>query len=787
MKHLLYIFACVAMVFATACSKDDSPSHEGEGAVTFALSSSVTRSGEGAPSLLDTVKDKLTFRIYSVANKGEESETQTLVRLYTYDEIIGDGTNPMKIWLLAGDYRVTVEGGEKSEASFTDVYYKGATDFKVEEEMADQEIEVVCRPANVMVEVVFDQSVVNNMGSTGKATVAFVDSESYSAAEVDIAAGNVPNLTYSGTMTGFYSMLSDQEWPAKFVWRFKGTVAAKDNTEVVKDGVYAPQEGFKEGYKYTLTFKYSPDLGGYLTLDVTVDDTPDEISGVATFKPEPQFDSTVEVAEGYDNIVNEIAQMYSGKTVGYPIKAISAISELKITVDNEELTYTSAQVNGAQAVASMRSEEAEYHEFKDQTHGVTIRVINDKEWNLLLESAFSKKLGAGEHEYIIAVTDEAGATAEYVQEYIGEGISDLTITAGKEWEGEATFTANIFNPNATGLTLHYKESVESEYKSVAMTDKKATVTGLRGARVYDAYVTYTATEQVTTGSAHLRTPSGVQIPNGNMETWSGDTPRLPYNYSALGVGAKDENVSITWDSGNHGSQKAGTNITVPVADPRPGSSGSYAAQLQSKKASVMGIGKFAAGNIFYGRYVKTENTTNGIIGFGQPFVFDYKPDKLVVWYKGTIGSVNHSGGGLSEGDSDKAQIYVWLYDNTHSALQATDGRYRVRTSYSSTFITPDGKYVNAGDGNSTSHNAGDTVEGLVAYGYWNRTQTQSVVNGVTVDMAYSGWTKIEIPLVYLNDKKPNALVISCAASAYGDYFAGSTSSVMYVDDFEFVY
>jgi hypothetical protein len=31
------------------------------------------------------------------------------------------------------------------------------------------------------------------------------------------------------------------------------------------------------------------------------------------------------------------------------------------------------------------------------------------------------------------------------------------------------------------------------------------------------------------------------------------------------------------------------------------------------------------------------------------------------------------------------------------------------------------------------------------------------------------------------------LVISCAASAYGDYFTGSTGSVMYVDDFEFVY
>ena len=55
-------------------------------------------------------------------------------------------------------------------------------------------------------------------------------------------------------------------------------------------------------------------------------------------------------------------------------------------------------------------------------------------------------------------------------------------------------------------------------------------------------------------------------------------------------------------------------------------------------------------------------------------------------------------------------------------------------------------------------------------------------------MEYNGWTKLEIPLVYVDENtRPNAVVISCAASGYGDYFAGSTNSEMYVDDFEFVY
>ena len=100
------------MLFTTACSKENLM-HEGEGAITFALGATRANS-----DLLDGVKDKLTFRIYSIANLGAVDEAETLVRLYTYDEIIGDASSPMKIWLVAGDYRVKVEGGEKSEASF---------------------------------------------------------------------------------------------------------------------------------------------------------------------------------------------------------------------------------------------------------------------------------------------------------------------------------------------------------------------------------------------------------------------------------------------------------------------------------------------------------------------------------------------------------------------------------------------------------------------------------------------------------------------------------------------
>ena len=50
------------------------------------------------------------------------------------------------------------------------------------------------------------------------------------------------------------------------------------------------------------------------------------------------------------------------------------------------------------------------------------------------------------------------------------------------------------------------------------------------------------------------------------------------------------------------------------------------------------------------------------------------------------------------------------------------------------------------------------------------------------------WQELNIPLEYHSlTKKPTHLIIVCSASKYGDYFYGSDSSVLHLDDFEFVY
>jgi hypothetical protein len=67
-------------------------------------------------------------------------------------------------------------------------------------------------------------------------------------------------------------------------------------------------------------------------------------------------------------------------------------------------------------------------------------------------------------------------------------------------------------------------------------------------------------------------------------------------------------------------------------------------------------------------------------------------------------------------------------------------------------------------------------EAVIAYG--EMPLTKSIDN----------WTEFTIPLDYrATNRVPTHIIIVCSASRYGDYFTGSTKSVLWLDDFELVY
>ncbi len=253
------------------------------------------------------------------------------------------------------------------------------------------------------------------------------------------------------------------------------------------------------------------------------------------------------------------------------------------------------------------------------------------------------------------------------------------------------------------------------------------------------------------------------VPNMGLEEW-GTIKSIIYPYLPDAV--------PFWGTGNPGAAIAGgTVLTDKCTDVRPGTSGTYSALLESTFANIAGIGKFAAGNLYTGTYVKNAGT-NGIITFGRSFTA--RPTALKVWLKYTCGAVDKikslpAGSSMQLGDPDNGVVYIALGTWTpeeYGLTQEKDGPRQYGTADSpicvdtrneATFFKPAGKDV-------------------VGYGE------------LIMDYSVDEWRQVTIPISYVaTDVRPTHILIVCSASRYGDYFSGSTKSKLWIDDFELVY
>ncbi len=126
----------------------------------------------------------------------------------------------------------------------------------------------------------------------------------------------------------------------------------------------------------------------------------------------------------------------------------------------------------------------------------------------------------------------------------------------------------------------------------------------------------------------------------------------------------EENSTPFWDTGNIGVTTASQSNSTPTDDTATGSG--KAARLESKNVIV----KFAAGNLFTGKFIKVDGT-NGILNFGQPFTG--RPTKLKGYYKYTTapitdlpaeGSQDYTRFQNYKGKPDTCAIYIALGDWT---------------------------------------------------------------------------------------------------------------------------
>lgn len=355
------------------------------------------------------------------------------------------------------------------------------------------------------------------------------------------------------------------------------------------------------------------------------------------------------------------------------------------------------------------------------------------------------------HGYQGGVTvqvDPTTNTYTYTFEVPRKGGTSLAAYTANAWSTfaylEGAVTAKKSDFDARNIKLQWKTASATNWTEVANSaltisgdDLSYKLTGLTANTKYTYRFAYiTEDEEVYSGESNFTTEKQTTLYNGGFEDWY----QVDNYYSPNSSG-----VSY-WDTSNPGS--ASFNYVVTSPESSFVHSGSKSAKLESKYAVI----KLAAGSIYTGVFGKVSGTS-ATINWGVPFTG--RPTALKGYICYAPGSVNQGNkpsvaGAPNSGENDHCGVRIALMTKSVTINNSTSNWY-----------FPDW----------------EKDDFIVAYGYYEQSESD---NG--------NWREITIPLEYHSlTKKPTHILVTAASSAYGDYFYGSDSSCLYLDDFELVY
>ena len=332
---------------------------------------------------------------------------------------------------------------------------------------------------------------------------------------------------------------------------------------------------------------------------------------------------------------------------------------------------------------------------------------------------------------------------------------EVEFTSVDAWAKRIWLYAN----GRSGQTMGFRYRVAGDTDWIEVED--VTIDGgsfsacIEGLNTLTQYEVMAYSGENVTNIVSVTTEDTFELINAGFEDWSfADKCYWPYA----------EGASSFWGTGNPGATTLGEsfNLTTPnTNDVRPGSSGHTSANLQSMFPNMAGVGKFAAGNLFLGRFAGTFGT-NGVVFFGRPC--SARPVALRGWVKyncGTIDKVNKvpaSRPDIGMGSKDEGQIMVAVGDWTAAEYGGdADSPVAIDTRDENTFFDAKGKNVIG-------------------------------VGELIFKESTDGWIEFTLPLEYTSTSRiPTHIVLVFTGSHFGDYFTGSTQSCMVVDDIELVY
>ena len=690
---------------------------------------------EGVLKLSVGVSDKVEVVSRSLAEEEQNVLGENCkIRIYSGETLVqkyqGIDNLPAEIALANGNYSVRVTAGDSVAASFEQRFFEGIKEFAIAKGETST-VEVNCGIANTVVAIAWDQSLQEVFKGDCQVTITSATGELvYSSANADAK--------------GYFSLPEDNR---KLTCKFSATTLGGE--EYVRT---TELSDVKDATLYNLTYSYSSvEQGptGGAALQIQIDETPlIEEEHVITIKQRPVITCKDGEETTYDIEQPMYLELNAQKDFYVQVATSSTLNSLMI--QNENFKQWGFIVNQFDMLKLEGQEEAL------KQFGISVsekkQTLTGDVWTIL----FAKKLVAqmtgveGSVSTTIEAVDAAGKSRKVVWNIVASNATVVTdeIIPYEVWTSKATLRGTVTTALESVPKFRYRAKNTADWTTVEATLVENAfskeITGLTPGTTYE----YQAMdgEKASSITYEFTTETAFQPENASFEYVSGSCPLWIYG----------DGQSMWWDSGNKGSSMGSKNLTTQ--DGSIYKDGKYSLKL----ASTSILGNFAAGNVFTGQFLGTESLKYGILGWGRPCTS--RPKALKVWVRYTPGTVDF-GGHIAKGESDNGIIYVAVGD-----WQSTDSSYGaewpvvVRTKGPSLFDPHDSGTIGYGEQIFTEN-----------YG----TDTETSMKEITIPLDYEGYGGY--------DRKPKSIIIVAAASRYGDYYEGSTSSVMWLDDMELIY
>ncbi len=637
------------------------------------------------------------------------------------------------LWLTTGEYVAEGWAGDSVPASFTDRYFTGYAPFTVSKGQSTG-VNLNCKIANVVASVNYSEEI-DEAISSYSLTVGHEGGE----------------LTFEGrdTRKGYFMMSSRSR---DLQWTLNGTLPSGET--FTRSGTI---ESPKRATEYTINVNYSGSEttvgGGHFSIEI--DETAIEVNHEVVIRLAPFI-----MGDNFDITKPFYAEL--GK-VGDHAFFVNASAQLSSVIIDSRFFMEQCGLDGNDVDFIHMSDEVRR---ALESHGIETVHTYDPDLDVAslrvkFSAAFNNALPEGRYDFRIIATD-VKPTSNRTEATFSLVVSNAPVKVEDPspagiWTSQATLSGGIISAGASEYGFLYRAAAsradgdwQKAVGEVSGNTVTATITGLTPGSRYE-YKVY-ADDFISADIKSFTTDSEQQLPNAGFEEW---------NTSSKTYLICTDASSMFWDYGNHGSSKMGKNVTQP--DETVKHTGQRSIKMESQFVGIGTIGAFAAGNMFVGEFLGTENTTKGILGWGRPWTT--RPKALKGYIKYSPQAITHVDSDnlpdVHSGDMDSGILYIALVDDSHKSYQSYKSYpWIVRTADPANWLFSKDK------------------PNVIAYG--ERIFTEAT--------AGDGMIEFEIPIEYYKtDIKPSNIIVVASASRYGDYYTGGQSSTMWLDDLQLVY